>query len=99
MLLALDARFAPPVMVEIRRIQQPTCWWLQLVGRLKPGVSIEQARAGSLSVVVVIVLLIVCANIASLLLTRATVRSREIFSAQASMSAHDGYRRRARRAL
>ena len=26
-------------------MQQPTYWWLQLVGRLKPGVSIEQARA------------------------------------------------------
>jgi predicted permease len=120
-------------------MQQPTYWWLQLVGRLKPGVSIEQVganfamvfqrtaiagmaeyqssltadeqalstnrqrgtavpellikpaahgyydvlpqtrwSAGFLSVVVVIVLLIVCANVATLLLTRATARSREI---------------------
>ena len=131
--LAFDALFAPPVRVEIPRMQQPTYWWLQLVGRLKPGVSIEQAganfatvfqrtaiagmaeyqssltadekalstnrqrgtavpellikpaahgyydvlpqtrrSAGFLSVVVVIVLLIVCANVANLLLTRAT---------------------------
>jgi predicted permease len=137
--LAFDALFAPPVRVESPRMQQPTYWWLQLVGRLKPGVSIEQARAnfatvfqraasagmaayqssltadekalstnrqrgtaapellikpaahgyydvslqtrrsaGFLGVVVVIVLLIVCANVASLLLTRATARSREI---------------------
>ena len=137
--LAFDALFAPPVRVENPRMRQPTYWWLQLVGRLKPGVSIEQAganfatvfqrtaiagmaeyqssltadeealstnrqrgravpellikpaahgyydvlpqtrwSAGFLSVVVVIVLLIVCANVATLLLTRATARSREI---------------------
>ncbi len=137
--LAFDALFAPPVRVEIPRMKQPTYWWLQLVGRLKPGVAVEQTRAnfatafqrtaiagmaeyqsslsadqkalstnrprgtaapellikpaahgyydvhpqmrrsaGFLGVVVVIVLLIVSANVASLLLTRATARSREI---------------------
>ena len=137
--LAFDALFAPPARVEIPRMQQPTYWWLQLVGRLKPGVSIEQAganfamvfqrtaiagmaeyqssltadektlstnrqrgtavpellinpaahgyydvppqtrrSAGFLSVVVVIVLLVVCANVANLLLTRGTERTREI---------------------
>jgi predicted permease len=148
--LAFDALFAPPVRVETPRMQQPTYWWLQLVGRLKPGVSIERARAnfatvfqrtaiagmaeyqslltpdqkalstnrqrgtavpellinpaahgyydvlpqtrrsaGFLSAVVLIVLLIVCANIASLLLTRATARSREI-SVRLSMGATRG---------
>ena len=114
-------------------MRQPTYWWLQLVGRLKPGASIEQVganfatvfqrtaiagmaeyqssltadekalstnrqrgtavpqlllnpaahgyydvlpqtrrSAGFLSVVVVIVLLVVCANVANLLLTRGT---------------------------
>ena len=43
--LAFDALFAPPARVEIPRMRQPTYWWLQLVGRLKPGVSIEQAGA------------------------------------------------------
>jgi predicted permease len=138
--LALDTLFAPPVRVEVPRMRQPTYWWLQLVGRLNPGVSIEQARANFatvfqrtaiagmaeyqssltadqkalstnrqrgtavpellvnsaahgyydvvpqtrrsawfLGVVVAIVLLIVCANVSSLLLTRASARSREIF--------------------
>ena len=148
--LAFDALFSPPVRVETPRMQQPTYWWLQLVGRLKPGVSIEQARANFatvfqrtaiagmaeyqssltvdekslstnkqrgtavpellintaahgyydvlpqtersarfLGVVVVIVLLIVCANVANLLLTRGTARSREI-SIRLSMGATRG---------
>jgi putative ABC transport system permease protein len=45
--LAFDALFASPARVEIPRMQQPTYWWLQLVGRLKPRVSIEQVGATS----------------------------------------------------
>ena len=140
----------PTLNVGQNRIKEPTSYWLQIVGRLKPGVTVEQVHgnlsgvfqqgavaamdayqaglsekdrglqnnqrrgtavprlvvssaahgiydpdttatqsASILSGVVVLILLLVCANVANLMLSRATERRKEV-SVRLSMGATRG---------